>query len=83
MQRRQWMGWAAAGALAGVQPAGAQADYPKPGSTLRYIVPFPPGGLTDVMARLVGQQLGQRWGITVVIDNKPGNGGQIGADAAA
>lgn len=83
MQRRQWMGWAAAGALAGVQPARAQADYPKPGSTLRYIVPFPPGGLTDVMARLVGQQLGQRWGITVVIDNKPGNGGQIGADAAA
>lgn len=83
MQRRQWMGWAAAGALAGVQPAWAQADYPKPGSTLRYIVPFPPGGLTDVMARLVGQQLGQRWGITVVIDNKPGNGGQIGADAAA
>ena len=83
MQRRQWMGWAAAGALAGVQPAGAQADYPRPGSTLRYIVPFPPGGLTDVMARLVGQQLGQRWGITVVIDNKPGNGGQIGADAAA
>ena len=88
MQRRQWMGWAAAGALVGVQPAGAQTagsqtDYPKPGSTLRYIVPFPPGGLTDVMARLVGQQLGQRWGITVVIDNKPGNGGQIGADAAA
>ena len=83
MQRRQLMGWAAAGALAGVQPAWAQADYPKPGSTLRYIVPFPPGGLTDVMARLVGQQLGQRWGITVVIDNKPGNGGQIGADAAA
>jgi tripartite-type tricarboxylate transporter receptor subunit TctC len=77
------MGWAAAGALAGVQPAGAQADYPKPGSTLRYIVPFPPGGLTDVMARGVGQQLGQRWGINVVIDNKPGNGGQIGADAAA
>ena len=83
MQRRQWMGWAAAGALAGVLPARAQADYPKPGSTLRYIVPFPPGGLTDVMARLVGQQLGQRWGLTVVIDNKPGNGGQIGADAAA
>jgi len=77
------MGWAATGALAGVQQAWAQADYPKPGSTLRYIVPFPPGGLTDVMARLVGQQLGQRWGITVVIDNKPGNGGQIGADAAA
>ena len=34
-------------------------DYPKPGATLRYVVPFPPGGLTDVMARLVGQQLGE------------------------
>ena len=58
-------------------------DYPKPGATLRYVVPFPPGGLTDVMARLVGQQLGERWKVTVVIDNKPGNGGQIGADVVA
>ena len=54
-------------------------DFPKPGTTLRYIVPFPPGGLTDVMARLVGQQLGSRWSLNVVIDNKPGGGGQIGA----
>jgi tripartite-type tricarboxylate transporter receptor subunit TctC len=62
----------------------AQADdYPKPGSTIRYIVPFPPGGLTDVMARQVGQQLAERWKVTVVIENKPGGGGQIGADAAA
>ena len=59
------------------------SDYPKPGATLRYVVPFPPGGLTDVMARLVGQQLGERWKVNVVIDNKPGSGGQIGADAAA
>ena len=59
------------------------ADFPKAGATLRYIVPFPPGGLTDVMARLVGQQLGQRWGVNAVIDNKPGNGGQIGADLVA
>ena len=59
------------------------ADYPKPGATLRYVVPFPPGGLTDVMARLVGQQLGERWKVSVVVDNKPGGGGQIGADAVA
>ena len=64
-------------------PAWAQPDYPRAGATLRYVVPFPPGGLTDVMARLVGQQLGTRWGMTAVIDNKPGNGGQIGADAVA
>jgi len=61
----------------------AQSDYPKAGATLRYIVPFPPGGLTDVMARLVGQQLGARWGVNVVVDNRSGNGGQIGADLAA
>lgn len=61
----------------------AQTDYPKPGATIRYVVPFPPGGLTDVMARSVGQQLGERWKTTVVIDNKPGNGGQIGAAEVA
>lgn len=82
MQRRELM---LAGALSALPLiAGAQgADYPKAGATLRYIVPFPPGGLTDVMARLVGQQLGERWKVNVVIDNRPGSGGQIGADAAA
>jgi tripartite-type tricarboxylate transporter receptor subunit TctC len=83
MQRRDWMTWAAGTTVMGAAPAWSQSDYPKAGTTLRYIVPFPPGGLTDVMARLVGQQLGGRWGLTVVIDNKPGNGGQIGADVAA
>lgn len=83
MQRRHWMAWAGGSTLMGAAPAWSQSDYPKAGSTLRYTVPFPPGGLTDVMARLVGQQLGTRWGLSVVIDNKPGNGGQIGADVAA
>lgn len=65
-------------------PAGAGAqDYPRAGATIRYVVPFPPGGLTDVMARLVGQQLGERWKVSVVIDNKPGSGGQIGAAEVA
>ncbi len=58
-------------------------DYPRAGATLRYVVPFPPGGLTDVMARLVAQKLGERWKINVVVDNKPGNGGQIGAAEVA
>ena len=81
MQRRELM----LAALAGVPATGwsQTTDYPKPGATLRYIVPFPPGGLTDVMARLVGQQLGERWKVNVVIDNRPGGGGQIGADAVA
>lgn len=86
MNRRDWIARMVGGMAFGPMAmpwAQAQTDYPKAGTTLRYIVPFPPGGLTDVMARLVGQQLGARWGLNVVIDNKPGNGGQIGADAAA
>ncbi len=62
----------------------AQAnEFPKVGSPIRYVVPFPPGGLTDVMARLVGQQLAERWKVQVVMDNKPGSGGQIGAAEVA
>jgi tripartite-type tricarboxylate transporter receptor subunit TctC len=71
----------------GLVPAAAWAQgadaYPKPGATIRYVVPFPPGGLTDVMARLVAQQLSDRWKVSVVIDNRPGSGGQIGADIVA
>lgn len=80
MQRRHALALPLAAAL----PAWAQApEGLKPGETLRYIVPFAPGGLTDVMARQVGQALGERWKVSVVIDNKPGSGGQIGAEAAA
>lgn len=74
MQRRQLL--QTASLLPGL--AWAQ-DYPKAGATIRYVVPFPPGGLTDVMARLLGQQLATRWGVSVIVDNKPGGGGQIGA----
>lgn len=75
---------AAAWAAMGWPAAYAQAmDYPKPGATIRYIVPFPPGGLTDVMARMVGHQLAERWKVAVVVENKAGGGGLIGADAAA
>lgn len=58
-------------------------DYPKPGTTIRYVVPFPPGGLTDIMARQVAEQLSTRWKINVVVENKPGGNAQIGADAVA
>lgn len=63
----------------------AQAtDYPKPGSVIRYVVPFPPGGLTDVMARLMAQQLGEQWkGVNVIIENKPGAGAMSGAESVA
>ena len=87
MNRRELLGRGAAVALpAALVPqwlAAQGPDYPKPGATIRYVVPFAPGGLTDIMARQVGQQLAERWKASVVIDNKPGGGGQIGADAVA
>ena len=58
----------------------AQAWPTKP---VRFIVPFPPGGATDISARLIGQKLGDIWGQTVVIENRGGAGGGVGACEAA
>src|SRR5262249_14909750 len=59
----------------------AHADYPD--RPIRIIVPYTPGGTVDVLARLIGPRLTDAWGQPVVIDNRPGAGGNIGADAAA
>ena len=67
-----WLGAAA--------PAAAQS-YPK--GVVRWIVPFPPGGPTDVVGRIVSQQLQELWGQPVVVENKPGAGTMIGTDAVA
>jgi tripartite-type tricarboxylate transporter receptor subunit TctC len=63
-------------------PTGAAAQsYPtKP---IRLVVPFPAGGSLDVVARAIGQKLTEAWGQPVVIDNRPGAGGNIGADVVA
>ena len=60
--------------------AGAQSWPQKP---VRFIVPFPPGGATDISARMVGQELSEIWGQTVVIENRGGAGGGVGAAEAA
>src|SRR6218665_741972 len=54
-------------------------DSPRPDATIRYVVPFPAGGLTDQMARQIGQQLGERRKVNLVVDNRPGGNAQIGA----
>ena len=67
-------------APAGSALAQAQAYPNKP---IRVVVPFPPGGSTDFLARIVGQKLTAAWGQQVIIDNKPGAGGTLGAAEAA
>jgi tripartite-type tricarboxylate transporter receptor subunit TctC len=58
------------------------AAHAFPDRAVRLIVPFPPGGVTDTAARVIGQQLSAKWGQQVVIENKPGAGGVIGVEAA-
>jgi tripartite-type tricarboxylate transporter receptor subunit TctC len=59
----------------------AQDAYPS--RPVKFVVPFAAGGPLDVMARLVGQKLGERWGKPVVIENQAGGSGSIGANAVA
>jgi tripartite-type tricarboxylate transporter receptor subunit TctC len=69
-------------ALATCAAAGAaHAAFPE--KTVRIIVPFPPGGATDVVARALGQRLSVVWKQQVIVDNRPGAGGNIGADTVA
>ena len=62
--------------------AGAAAA-PYPDRPVRIVVPFPAGGSNDVIARLLGAKLGELWGQTVIIDNRAGAGGNIGAESVA
>jgi tripartite-type tricarboxylate transporter receptor subunit TctC len=83
MQLRQWLTQTVCGVLstAGALPhAWAQSWPARP---IRLVVPFPPGGLIDNMARLLGPRLSQELGQPVVVDNKPGAGGNIGATDAS
>jgi len=68
-------------ALCAPLAAAAQSDWPT--RPLRMIVPFPPGGVTDIVARAVGAKLATELGQQVVIDNKPGASGAIGAELGA
>lgn len=64
-------------ALLGPQPAAAQGSYPS--KPVRLIVPFAPGGTTDIVARVMSEPLGKALGQPVVIDNKAGGGGIVGS----
>src|SRR5262245_50130101 len=80
LSRRKFLHLAGGVAALVSRPAIAQAWPSRP---IRLLVGFPPGGATDIIARLYGQALSQRLGQPVVIENRPGSGGNIASDAAA
>ena len=80
MQRRDFMLTTLAGAATLAAPAFAQAWPRRP---IRMVVPFPPGSSPDIIARLVCEPLGQALGQVVIVDNKPGAGGNIGTGVVA
>ncbi len=72
-----------AGILLVVGAGAACAQTPYPNRGVRIVVPSPPGGVTDLLARVVGQSLSQYWGQPVIVDNRPGADEMIGANAVA
>ena len=73
--------------IASISCYAVQAQTPSaanfPNKPIRIIVPFPAGGTSDVLARLIGQKLGDAWGQMVIVENKPGASGNLGAEMVA
>jgi tripartite-type tricarboxylate transporter receptor subunit TctC len=81
MNRRSFARMALLAGLPG--PAFAQGSAPWPSRPVRIIVPFAAGGTADVLGRIMAERLMQRWGQQVVVENRPGAGGNIGAEQVA
>ena len=79
-RRSLTLGLAAAAALPGA--GNAQEAWPK-GRQIKFVIPFAPAGATDILGRLMADRLGQIWGTTTIVENKPGAGGNIGTDFVA
>lgn len=71
----------AGGSACAASVADEASKYPT--RPIRMVVPFPPGGATDILARVVGKRLTEIWGQSVIVDNRPGAGGTLGANLVA
>ncbi|WP_211225231.1 tripartite tricarboxylate transporter substrate-binding protein [Rubritepida flocculans] len=76
-------GLALAGLGALAAPAALRAQAWQPSGPIRIVVPFPAGGTTDILARLFAQRMTETMGVSVVVENRGGGGGSIGADVVA
>ena len=83
LNRRRFVGLAAAAVTAPYIVSSRAVAAGWPVKSVRVVVPFSPGGSTDITARLVGNRLQEIWGQSVVVENKPGAGGNIAADMVA
>lgn len=81
MQRRELLSLALGATIAPASMVYAQPKYPS--QTLKLIAPFPPGGTVDILSRTLGEQLAKELGQAVIVDNRGGAGGTIGADIAS
>ncbi|WP_038206085.1 Bug family tripartite tricarboxylate transporter substrate binding protein [Xenophilus azovorans] len=82
LNRRQWLGTALS-AAAVAAPLSVRAADAWPSRPIRIVVPYPPGGSSDIIARAISQPLSDALGQPVVVDNKPGANGNLGADLVA
>ncbi len=83
MHRRTVLSIVAASAAARALPARAQAAIDFPARPVRLVVPYAPGGIADLLGRLVAEKLGVLWKQPVVVENRPGAGGHVGGELVA
>src|SRR5919112_28569 len=76
-----WFRWIGTALATFILTSDALADYPE--RAIRIVVPYTPGGTVDILARALGERMTAAWKQPVVIENRPGAGGSIGAEAVA